>query len=169
RKLAAQEPGNIEFQTDLIVSLVRLAFAGERPEKHYSEALAILSDLNARGLLSADQSTWVPAVTAKLAEFYGSQAYEALFDKDFTGAEQRANAGLGLDARLDWIKSNLAHALMFQNRIAEADAIYLGLRGTAVQGKPWEQLIEEDFKALRDKNIQHPHMAEIEAAFRKRR
>ena len=63
-------------------------------------------------------------------------------------------------------ETNLAHALMLQGKIADADALYLGNRGEIVGQDIWEQVILADFAALRKAGINHPHMAEIEAIFR---
>ncbi|MGY0794226.1 toll/interleukin-1 receptor domain-containing protein [Azospirillum argentinense] len=71
RRLAEREPDNTEFQTDVVVSLHRIAQAGVQPEPHLSEALAILTRLNARGLLSSDQRGWISILENALREARG--------------------------------------------------------------------------------------------------
>ena len=71
RRLAQREPDNIEFQTDVVVSLVKTALAGVQAEARLSEALAILTGLNARGLLSSDQQGWIGLVQGALHEARG--------------------------------------------------------------------------------------------------
>ncbi len=71
RTLAQREPDNIEFQTDVVVSLVRTGQAEGRAEASLSEALAILTGLNARGRLSSDQQGWIGLVQDALREARG--------------------------------------------------------------------------------------------------
>ncbi|WP_188260210.1 toll/interleukin-1 receptor domain-containing protein [Azospirillum tabaci] len=71
RRLAEREPDNTEFQTDVVVSLHRIAQVGVQPERHLSEALAILTRLNARGLLSSDQKGWISFLENALREARG--------------------------------------------------------------------------------------------------
>ena len=59
---------------------------------------------------------------------------------------------------------NRAHALMFLERSAEAKAIYLAHKGEQIDGRPWRQVILDDFAEFRAAGITHSMMAEIEAA-----
>lgn len=56
--LATADPGNTEWQRDLIVSLVKLAEAGEDAVRHYSQALDIAGRLETEGKL-APTDTWM--------------------------------------------------------------------------------------------------------------
>ena len=54
----------------------------------------------------------------------GKQSFYCLFAKQFTEAEQFAREGLETDSTLNWIASNLAAALLFQDKFDEAEKIY---------------------------------------------
>jgi hypothetical protein len=59
---------------------------------------------------------------------------------------------------------------MFLGRVDEARVLYLTHRGKKFadnEDKLWEAGIAEDFAVLRKAGLEHPLMAEIEAAFRK--
>ena len=94
----------------------------------------------------------------------------ALFDRlveRFDEALAHAQRALALSPQQIWIATNRAHALMFLGRADEARAVYLEHRGKPIpeQGnKPWEQVILEDFTALREAGLDHPQMKEIEGA-----
>jgi hypothetical protein len=45
RALAAKDPGNAQWQTDVVVSLVKVARVGDDPRPRLSEALTILTRL----------------------------------------------------------------------------------------------------------------------------
>ncbi len=82
RRLVERERGNLQYQTDLVVSLSRLAWAGVQPEKHLAEALAILTALNEKGLLSIDQKPWIGVVESALADARnGAAPLDTLLEK----------------------------------------------------------------------------------------
>src|SRR5262249_3428866 len=81
----------------------------------------------------------------------GAHAWRALFAQEYDVAEASARRGLELDPSQIWIATNLAHALMFQGRIAEADAIYDAHAGEIVADEPkltWNVVIANDFAQL---------------------
>ncbi len=105
---------------------------------------------------------------ASVASEYGSQAWRALFAQEYMVAESSSRRGLEIDPSQVWIATNLAHALMFQDRIAEADAIYDAHRGAVLvedQGLTWEAVVADDFAQLRAAGFVHPHMDEVLARF----
>jgi predicted Zn-dependent protease len=56
----------------------------------------------------------------------------------FKGAELAADKGVKLDGSLNWIKLNLAHALLFQDKYEGALAIYQSLKeATGENGKSY--------------------------------
>ncbi len=69
RALAEAEPENVQAQTDLVGSLMKIHFAtdGPRSEAALREAAAIVFDLDALGLLNADQEAWVEVIKRRLA------------------------------------------------------------------------------------------------------
>jgi tetratricopeptide (TPR) repeat protein len=105
-----------------------------------------------------------------LADALGESSRYSLFVRDFGAAETSARRALDLDKNQTWIASNLAHALLFQGKFAEADAIYDAHRGEVLANagnKPWETAIADDFGALRNAGLDHPHMDEVIARFKK--
>ena len=54
----------------------------------------------------------------------GAQAFYAIFVKQYSEAEQYAREGLQVDSTQHWIASNLAAALLFQGKYAEAEQVY---------------------------------------------
>jgi hypothetical protein len=61
---------------------------------------------------------------------------------------------------------NHAHALLLRNRPHEARALYLANKGKGklFNGTPWEQVIADDFQALRRAGLGRPMMREVEIA-----
>jgi hypothetical protein len=66
--LAQKDPSNVQWQTDVVVSLYKLAGAGDNPRANLIEALAILKRLNAAGTLPPDKTGWIPRIEAALAK-----------------------------------------------------------------------------------------------------
>lgn len=95
----------------------------------------------------------------------GRIAYGRLFAGQFEGSEEISREALALDPTKKWLEINLAHALLFQGRIGEADAIYLGNRGVALGDDAWEDVVVADFNELRAGGVDHPHMVEVERIF----
>jgi hypothetical protein len=60
KQLAARDPNNVVWQTDLVVSAGKLAGAGAKDRRqHLASGLAILKRLDAEGKLTADQKEWI--------------------------------------------------------------------------------------------------------------
>jgi uncharacterized protein len=99
-------------------------------------------------------------------EALGSVSWLALFAKEFTPALDAAERALTAEPNLLWIAMNRAHALMFLGRAEEAREVYLVNKDRRIpqNGKIWQQVIGEDFAQLRKAGLDHPQMAEIEAA-----
>jgi tetratricopeptide (TPR) repeat protein len=66
-KLAQDDPGNVQGQTDLIVSYYKLSQAGDAPRENLTKALSIVKRLESEGKLSAQQTGWVGALEAAIA------------------------------------------------------------------------------------------------------
>ena len=60
RRLAGLDPGNVSWQTDLVVSLYKIAIMadGERKRTALDEAIKIVERLDAEGKLSPAQKGW---------------------------------------------------------------------------------------------------------------
>ncbi len=73
RALAEAEPENVQAQTDVVISLMKLYFAteGTRAEAALREAYARVLELEARGVLAADQQEWRAFMEQRLQAFGG--------------------------------------------------------------------------------------------------
>jgi tetratricopeptide (TPR) repeat protein len=85
-----------------------------------------------------------------IAQRYTSISYYYLFLKEYAQSEQAALKALELDATYLLSKTNLAHALLFQNRFSEAEAIYKELLQT---DKSYSKILLQDFKELEEANV----------------
>lgn len=64
-------PDDVEAQTDVVVSDVRIAQATKDPQKRKAvleEALSIMTALDKKGVLPADQKKWLDAIKAELVK-----------------------------------------------------------------------------------------------------
>lgn len=157
RQLAEADPDNIEAQISLL-SLYEWMVPLAREQQLYSEAIALMSEvIKVRKRLPPD--------TSELTGAYLDLSWYQLLAQDFKGAEIAAREGLPFDENDISLLCNLAHALLFQGKYAEAEAIYLKHKddkiGIALQA--WPAVITDDFKQLREVGLDHPDMKKIEA------
>lgn len=90
-------------------------------------------------------------------------AWYQLFAKKFKDSEITARRLLELDATQNWIKTKLAHALLFQGKYEEAESIYLTLKlQKNERGKSYTTILEEDFSALEQAGITLSHIKKIQ-------
>ena len=74
-----------------------------------------------------------------------------LFTKEYAKSEQYAHMALESDNSCIVPKTNLAHALLFQNRFSEAEAVYKELSQTIVNGnETYSKVLLNDLKELED-------------------
>ncbi len=66
--LAAADAGNPQSQDDLVISLVKLAQAGDQPRAQYTRALAIGRRLDAEGVLTTSQRNRIKMIEGALAK-----------------------------------------------------------------------------------------------------
>ena len=64
--LASSNPGP-QSQAGLVISLVKLAEAGDKPREHYQRALEIVVELETKGKLTASQAAWRSDLEERLA------------------------------------------------------------------------------------------------------
>jgi len=84
-----------------------------------------------------------------LANNYGTLSWNYLFIKEYKQAEQSALKALKLDNTQTWVKTNLAHALLFQNKFSKAEKIYKELSQTTIKGnETYTKAILKDFDEL---------------------
>ena len=76
QKLAAHDPGNVQWKTDLVLSLWKLASILEQqgtPQKreagvNYQRALELLRALAVENRLTAEQKTWISQLEVRLRQ-----------------------------------------------------------------------------------------------------
>jgi tetratricopeptide (TPR) repeat protein len=96
-----------------------------------------------------------------LCRAYLSLSWYQLHTKDYSGALASTEAGLKLDPDYLPIETNRAHALIFLERLAEADDIYRRYIGKPTGNKPWEEVIIDDLNTLEKEGVTHPHFARV--------
>jgi len=103
------------------------------------------------------QASWI-------AGRYNSLSWFQLIAKQPHEAIISAKKGLEYDEKQNMINANLAHGYLFSNQYCEAEKIYLKMRNEKIEGydkQSWKELILDDFKVLKEKNITHPDMKKI--------
>ncbi len=104
-----------------------------------------------------------------LGQAYGQLARYQLFAQQFGAAEQAAIEGLAVDPSQEWIKTNLASALLFQGKYPEAKNIYMEYKA-----KPFKDSMNfsdaflQDLLELEKAGITHPDMEKIRKLLQKR-
>jgi hypothetical protein len=66
-RLGAADPGNAQWQIDIVMLLLGLAQAGEDPPARLARALEIVRRLEAEGKLTPDQKSWPQAIEQAIA------------------------------------------------------------------------------------------------------
>ncbi|MCP4381910.1 MAG: tetratricopeptide repeat protein [Hyphomicrobiales bacterium] len=164
RRLTETDPANTEWQWDVSVSLDRIGNlkldAGDAGGAlaAYEEGLGIR-----RRLVDTDSNN--AELRSDLAKGLGNAAFTYLHANRAAEAESSSREAIAIAPTETWLATNLAHALMLQGKLREADEIYLGHRGESVGQISWEDAVLADFTELRTAGIDHPHMAEIERIF----
>jgi tetratricopeptide (TPR) repeat protein len=96
-------------------------------------------------LVKDNPKTYLPV----LMNAYGNLSWYYLFTKEYILSEQSALKGLEADSSQVWIKTYLAHALLFQHRYTEAEVLYKELSQTIYkENDTFTQTILDDFDAL---------------------
>ena len=99
-----------------------------------------------------------------LANRLGTLSWNYLIIKDFKQAEKSALQALKYDITQTWVKTNLAHALLFQNRFSKAEKIYKELSQTINKNnETYTRVLLEDFDDLEKAGaIPEKHKADVE-------
>jgi len=106
-----------------------------------------------------------------LARLYGNLSWFLIFDERFDEAEKAAKTGLGLsgfvksiyyDEKTEWIHTNLALALLYQDKFEEAKQIYERFIGLPFNDEQtWVEAFLSDLDELEMKGITHPDVEKI--------
>jgi len=98
-----------------------------------------------------------------IAARYGSLAWYQLFVRQFAEAEQSARAGLAKDPSEEWINTNLALALLYQDKWEAAKQIYEKLKDKPYNDSTYLTTFLEDLEALEKEGITHPDVQKARA------
>ena len=117
--------------------------------KNYTEAITLLCDnINIFGQ------------EGRLKSMYSDLSWHYLFTKNFDLAEQAARKALELPGGghigyMNWVKIDLAHALLFQGKTVEAEDIYNELANTIIynDNETYASTILDNFKQFEQANI----------------
>jgi len=89
-----------------------------------------------------------------IARHHASLSWYYLFTKEYVQSEQSARKALELDNTYLLPKTNLAHALLFQNRFTEAEHIYKELSQTIYQdNETYNKVLLNDFVELKKAGV----------------
>ncbi|MDX2248673.1 MAG: tetratricopeptide repeat protein [Bacteroidia bacterium] len=96
----------------------------------------------------SDQETG--QVRTLLSQQYGNLSWYALFTQDYSLAESSARKALELDSEAQFAYTNLAHALLFQGKYKEAEAIYQRFAGQPYpdDSRTWSEVFLSDLAEL---------------------
>jgi len=99
-----------------------------------------------------------------LSNRLGSLSWYYLFIQDYKQAEKSALQALKYDHTQTWVKVNLAHALLLQNRFSKAEKIYKELSQTIDKdNETYTRVLLKDFDDLEKAGvIPEKHKADVE-------
>jgi tetratricopeptide (TPR) repeat protein len=103
------------------------------------------------------------------ARALGNLAWDALLGGSVERAREASERAVSLAPDILWLRTNLAHALLFSGRAPEAKDVYIAYKGERIpeKGKLWEEVIKDDFEELRRTTLGStggPAMTEVEDA-----
>lgn len=94
-------------------------------EKKYDESVPVIEEaMNIYRDHLSNSSRNTKALCKNFSGKLGGASFYAIFAEKYEEAEKYAIEGLQMDSTKHWISGNLAHAILFQGRCDEAEAIY---------------------------------------------
>src|SRR5262245_50776190 len=146
------------------IELAKLSITEAAGAGRYAEALQLQEGLAEQMEVVETKREGKPG--NETADALHEVAWRALFAREFMKALTAADRAHALLPGSLPIETNRAHALMFLGREGESKTLYFTYKGRPISGqdgKPWEQVIVDDFAQLRQAGLTHPMMAEIES------
>jgi hypothetical protein len=145
---AGRMAGALESMDDLAKALSMQ----ERSAKGY-EKVASLPDAK------TETKAWA-------AGAFGVLSWYQLLSRDPQSAASSARKGLSFDPSQIWIKTNLAHALLFTGQLAEAINIYAAERHTKLSDqRVFQDAVLDDFDKFEKRSVTHADVAKIRALY----
>ena len=156
-ELAKNNPNDYPKDLHDVLSTLSLIYHGLG---NYRSAIQCRNECNDLLLKHKEQIDYKPSLVQNL----GGLSFYYLFTQEYTQSEQSARQALEIDDTQAWIKTNLAHALLFQNRFSEAEKIYKELSQTIYQNdKTFTPTLLQDFDDLEKADvIPEDHKAEVQ-------
>ncbi|RBW68951.1 serine/threonine protein kinase [Bacillus taeanensis] len=119
------------------------------------KSVAILNDL-------AEKDPVFNSNQTELAISYGNLSWTYLLNNYPKEAIDTAEKGLSIDSNQKWMYANLAHGYLLNNQFEKAKQLYLEYKDELFDnGKPFKEFFLEDFTALENAGVTHPHFNEI--------
>jgi tetratricopeptide (TPR) repeat protein len=104
----------------------------------------------------------------RISRALGTLSWSAILAGDVPRAEWASRHAVDLAPKLDWVKSNYAHALMLSGQREKAKAIYLRTDALSPEAaKKWKDQVLSDFEEMKRRHIENNLMAEIDAEFKR--
>ncbi|MEA2041034.1 MAG: tetratricopeptide repeat protein [Bacteroidota bacterium] len=96
---------------------------------------------------------------------YGNLSWYYLFEKQFAEAETSARKALEYDKTQEWVKTNLAHALLFQGKDEAAEKIYKEMKNkpytASEEYSTFGEVFHSDLQELEEAGITHKDVKKI--------
>jgi tetratricopeptide (TPR) repeat protein len=142
--------------------------------KNFKEKIIIQKEIieQYRSLVNSGNSNFAYDLGANLS----SLAWFYLFEKQFSEAENAASEALnptkygkteGYGEKIEWANTNLALALIFQNKYQDAEKIYIALKDKPYNKAIYRDTFLADFDELEKAGITHPDIVKIKAILNK--
>jgi len=145
KSIKAGVDDNIKGESKLSKEEIETILTGIAKEKENIEKL-----MNANRSNGNETENPVSSVARTL----GRLSWDYLFIKNYKKSEQFAREALKLDNTQIWVKTNLAHAMLFQNQFSKAEKIYKELSQIKRSEKvTYKQVLLEDLEALEKKGV----------------
>ena len=152
RESEAYFAGRVAGALENVDDLAKALAMQERSAKGYDKVAS---------LPNAKSETKVAAAGA-----FGVLSWYQLLSRDPQSAASSARKGLALDPGQVWIKTNLAHALLFTGQLAEAINIYAAERHTKLgDQRIFQDAVLDDFDKFEKRAVTHADVAKIRALY----
>jgi tetratricopeptide (TPR) repeat protein len=158
RGLEKSNPGAYrKYLANLLKSLADLYFVMkqfEKAELHLAEGIDLYEEI-----CKTD-----PSFIYYTAVRCGTLSYYQIMQKKFFEAEASALKGLKIDTNQEWIKTNLAIALLYQGKYKKARKIYSEHKDKEFPNdktKKFREIFLQDLDDLEKEGITHPDVAKI--------
>ena len=103
------------------------------------------------------------AIINIIAQYWGNLSWYYLLSEEFELAIESALKGLNMDPSQIWIKTNLAHGYLLNDKYEKAYNIYkFNMNIKVDENKKFIDAVMSDFREFRNHGIEHPKMKYVE-------